>query len=473
MTPFIGRDDELRGLETLLKKQSASLVVIKGRRRIGKSRLAEEFGKSFTQTLAFSGLPPIPGITSEDQKKEFIRKMREYQIPRIGGDDWGDIFSDLSQKCKKGKLLIIIDEISWMAMNDATFLGKLKNAWDSNFKKNPHLIMILSGSQSTWIETNILNSSGFMGRISYQLTLEELSLPGCNQFWRSKQATVSAYEKLKLLSITGGVPRYLEEIQPNHSAEENIKRLCFTPEGFLFHEFEQIFSDLFSKRSDLYKKIVRELSNGPMVMDDVIAGLDRSKGGDIAESLDDLCQTGFVTRDYTWDIGKTKISKLSQFRLSDNYVRFYLKFIEPSRPKILSGISGQLPPSWLSILGLQFENLVIGKKNRIKLFACLNIPLHEIVMANPFFQTVTKSRRGCQIDFMIQTKFNTLYLCEVKFESGEIQKSIINDIKEKMDRLEIPKNFSIRPVLIHVNGIHHSIIESDFFSQIIDFGDLL
>src|SRR3989338_8828761 len=115
--------------------------------------------------------------------------------------------------------------------------------------------MILSGSQSTWIEKNILSSSGFVGRISYQLTLEELYLPECNQFWASRKDKISAYEKLKLLSVTGGVPRYLEEIQVNLSAEENIRRLCFRPEGLLFNEFEQIFSDLFSKRSDKYKRM--------------------------------------------------------------------------------------------------------------------------------------------------------------------------------------------------------------------------
>lgn len=473
MTPFIGRKQELAGLEELLKKKSASLVVISGRRRIGKSRLAEEFGRSFSKTYIFAGLPPTAGVTANDQKNEFIRQMREYAIPRLGGNDWGDLFKDLSEKCRRGRLLIVLDEISWMGKGDTTFLGKLKNAWDQHFKKNPQLILMISGSQSTWIEKNILNSSGFVGRISYQLSLEELALWECNQFWNPKEHLVSPYEKLKLLAVTGGVPRYLEEIQVSSPAEENIKRLCFRPEGLLFHEFEQIFSDLFSRRSKKYKMIVTLLAQRDTTMEEITQALGRAKGGDVSGYLEDLCKTGFVTRDFTWNIKDAQISRLSRYRLSDNYVRFYLKFIAPNRQKILSGVGGLLPPAWLSILGLQFENLVLSKKNRLRVFDCLGIPPHEIVLSNRFFQTKTRSRRGCQVDFMVQTKFNTLYVCEIKFSHQKIGGEIVAELREKIDRLEMARNFSVRPVLIHVNGVSPAVGESDFFSHIIDFGDLL
>ncbi|QQR79414.1 MAG: AAA family ATPase [Deltaproteobacteria bacterium] len=474
MFQFIGREEELKGLRTLLNKKSASLVVIKGRRRIGKSRLAEEFGKNFDHTYSFAGLAPTVETTNEHQKKEFLRQMHLQKIstPIKEDGDWGDIFTDLARKCYRGRVLIIIDEISWIGAYDPTFLGKLKTTWDQYFKKNSKLVLILSGSQSTWIEQNIINNTGFLGRISYQLTLQELALSECNQFWKH-QKLISPYEKFKLLSVTGGIPRYLEEIQPQLSAEENVRRLCFKPEGLLFNEFEQIFSDLFSKRSNKYKLITQHLVEGPSTADNIASMLERSKGGDLSLYLEDLCTTGFVTRDYTWDIKAGRPSKLSQYRLSDNYVRFYLKWVEPNRNKILSGVSGYLSPAWLTSLGFQFENLVMSKKNRPRLYEKLGIPPGEIVWANPFFQTKTQNRQGCQIDFMILTKFNILYLCEIKFRAKEIDKDIIQEIQQKIDRLSLPRNFSIRPILIHVNGFHESLIESEFFSHIIDFADFL
>ena len=84
-------------------------------------------------------------------------------------------------------------------MDDKTFLAKLKNSWDLGFKKNPNLILILSGSNSTWIEKNILSDTGFVGRVSYRLTLEELSLYESNKFWGKYAENVSSFEKLKTL----------------------------------------------------------------------------------------------------------------------------------------------------------------------------------------------------------------------------------------------------------------------------------
>jgi len=99
---------------------------------------------------------------------------------------------------------------------------------------------------------NLLSSTGFVGRISYTLTLEELPLSDCSRFWPSD---ISAYEKFKLLSVTGGIQNYLEEINPKLSAEDNIKRLCFTHGGFLVEEFEQIFSDIFYVIANFTKKL--------------------------------------------------------------------------------------------------------------------------------------------------------------------------------------------------------------------------
>ncbi|MGL9681660.1 MAG: hypothetical protein ACR5K2_01455 [Wolbachia sp.] len=77
------------------------------------------------------------------------------------------------------------------------------------------------------------------------MTLEELALSGCNRFWPKN---ISAYEKFKALTVTGGIPKYLEEVNFKYSAEENIKKLCFLKGWFLVEEFDQIFSGLFMRK---------------------------------------------------------------------------------------------------------------------------------------------------------------------------------------------------------------------------------
>lgn len=105
-------------------------------------------------------------------------------------------------------------------------------------------------------------STGFVGRISLRLTLREFSLHEYNMFFQALGFQESPLEKFKILAVMGGIPKYLEEIKKSWSAEENTKQLCFEEGGLLFHEFNDLFSDLFFKKMDFYKNIVKYLATG-------------------------------------------------------------------------------------------------------------------------------------------------------------------------------------------------------------------
>lgn len=471
MTKFIGRKKELESLKGLLQKKSASLIVIRGRRRIGKSRLAEEYASSFSQAYILSGIPPEPGVTADGQRREFLRQLQEYRLPIYRSDDWGNLFYDLAQECKKGRILVVLDEITWMGSQDPTFLPKLKTAWDRYFKKNSQFVMVLSGSNSAWISKNILSSTGFFGRVSLRLLLGELLLPECNEFWEGRSGTTSAYEKYKILSVTGGVPRYLEEIRPDLSAEANLQRLCFDSEGLLFREFDQIFHDLFQKKGHFYKEIVENLIDKPLSTSDLALKLGRSRGGDLSKALDELMESGFLSRDYAWSIATGKRLESSQYRVKDNYLRFYLKYILPHKERIESTQIQKLPLGWLSIMGVQFENLVIN--NGLLVCKILGVPPEDVLIANTYFQRAGARKKECQIDYLIQTRFRYLYACEVKFRQGVIGTETIAEVEEKLRRLQLPRGFSCRPVLIHINGVSEEVVDSGYFARIIDMSDLL
>ncbi len=472
---FVGRAKELETLNLLLKKKSASLVVIRGRRRVGKSRLIKEF-VSGKKNWIFSGLPPVPGMTKQRQLDGFsVQISQNLQVPKIQTSDWMVPFTFLAHQAKGQKIIIVLDEISWMGSEDPDFLGQLKTSWDLHFSENLNLILILCGSVSSWIEENILRSTGFVGRVSIDMVLEELSLSESNQFWESQKTRVSAYEKFKILSVTGGIPKYLEEIIPSQSSVDTIHRLCFQSDGILFREFDQIFSDLFARKMQTYSNIVKTLSHAPLSLDEICTKLNFEKSGSVSRSLDDLAISGFVQEDRAWNLSANKLSNMKKFRLKDNYLRFYLRYIEQNKEKILKGLfaskSFMHMPGWESVMGLQFENMVIN--NLKSLCKILRIELVEIINAGPFFQRTTKRQKGCQIDLLIQTKHNTLYLCEVKFSTSEIKSGVIEAVEKKIAALSTPKGFSIRPVLIHVNGASQTVMESEFFSDIIDFSQFL
>lgn len=472
-TPFYGRERELARLKELTTRKTASLVVIKGRRRIGKSRLAAELARQLSgyTALNFQGLPPTAQFSAEQEREDFAQQIsRQLGIPAPRAEDWNTLLWSIADRTKSGRWLIVLDEINWLGSKDPAFLSKLKNAWDGEFSKNPRLILILSGSLSGWIERNILHHTGFLGRVSLDFTLSELPLEVCNLFWGKHRNRVTPYEKLRLLAVTGGVPRYLEEIDPALSADANIQRMGFTREGPLFNEFDLIFDDLFSTRNAIYRRIVAALVNGPLDLDGLYKALRVGKTGKLGEYAGDLVQAGFLSRDFTWDLKTGKEIKFSKLRLSDNYLRFHLKYIGPNRRRIERATLSKLP-NIDGILGLQFENLVL--KNRGAVFQRLHIDANDIVYDNPFFQRKTQRNQGCQIDYLIQTRQRTLYVCEIKFSRNAVPSAVVAEVKEKIARLSLPRHMSYQPVLIHAGAVAESIAEQEYFAAMIDFGELL
>lgn len=107
------------------------------------------------------------------------------------------------------------------------------------------------------------------------------------------------------------------------------------------------------------------------------------------------------------------------------------------------------------------------------IFSVLGIHPDDVVYDNPYFQRANSKQQSCQIDYMIQTKYHNLYVCEIKFYNKPIGKSIIKEVEKKIQCLNRPKYIAALPVLIHVSGVEESVIEEGYFAKYIDFSELL
>jgi uncharacterized protein len=128
-------------------------------------------------------------------------------------------------------------------------------------------------------------------------------------------------------------------------------------------------------------------------------------------------------------------------------------------------------PGFDTVMGLQFENLVLN--NRRLIIESLHVSPQDVVMDNPFYQRRTTRAPGCQIDYLIQTKFNSMFVCEIKFSRQELSVNVIREMKEKLIRLKLPRGFSCWPVLIHSSGVSNAVRESEYFTEIIDWSELI
>ena len=474
--PFVGRKAELESLQLLREKKIPSLVVIKGRRRIGKSRLIEEFTKG-KKTLWFEGIAPTKRTTAQMQRAEFARQIQEQLgITELQGiKDWGDLFTTVAEATKNGEVTIVLDEITWMGSKDPVFLGKLKIAWERHFQKNPRLILILCGSLSSWIEKNIISSTGFVGRISLKLTLGELSLKECGILLKKVGFRGSDHEKWLFLALTGGIPWYIEQFNPALSMIDNLRKLCFEPDGLFVEEFKRVFHDLFGKRLPICKKIVKALKDGAKEYEEIAQAIQYPSGGPLSDYLDDLIVSGFLEREHVWSFQTGEQLKPSRYRIKDNYLRYYLKYIFPNLSKIKKGLFKKKSPfdmpGWEGVMGQQFESIVLH--NRAVLWENLGLRPEDIVFENPYFQTASAKQQGCQIDYLIQTRFNNLYICEIKFSRHPISMGVIKEIKRKLSALKVPKGFALLPVLIHPCGVTRALAKENFFAKVIDFTDNL
>jgi hypothetical protein len=246
----------------------------------------------------------------------------------------------------------------------------------------------------------------------------------------------------------------------------------------LFNEFDSIFSDIFHRRAPTYREIVRALVDGSKGVDEISQKVGRERGGSLSQALLELVSAGFLAKDVSPRLSgglansQSSQSRQLRYRLSDNYLRFYLKYVESHRDQIIKGrfksTALEQLDQWDTILGLQFENLVM--ENLGAIFKQLRIPHNTVLYAGPYRQTKTQRQQGCQIDLLIQTK-RSIYLCEIKFKR-EVSSSVIQEVDRKVAALKLPKNQSIRTVLIYDGQLAPSIEEDQALDFLIPANEL-
>jgi len=474
---FLGREKELESLRQLLEKRTASLVACRGRRRIGKSTLFKEFARrNKTEFIVIEGLGPRKGQTNADQLKNFGERLcAQTKGAQVVPESWMSAFVLLGERIDdRKKTVVLLDEISWMGRHDPDFPGKLKNGWDDVLKNHDNLILVVCGSVSAWIQENLLESATFGGRFSRNIVLRELPLELCVKFWRGREKRLAAREIVDVLAVTGGVPRYLEEVNPALSADENIRRMCFSEDGPLFKDFTAIFSEVFGPTSMVKADILRALTDGALTCSELAERLGIERGGSLSRNLLELSEAGFVSKNANVNPETGKPFKLATYRVSDNYTRFYLKYVEPHEAEIRAGrfVFPALAdlPGWRSIMGLQFENMVVNSIDA--LLPLLKLEGQHVLAAAPYVsRKAGDGEGGLQVDLLIQTQ-RTAFIVEVKHRQ-RIDADIVAEITQKLRRFPRRRTVSIRTALVYDGELSPSVVQSGVFDCLVSFDEIL
>ena len=467
---FVGRERDLKDLEALWGRDHGVLVTCRGRRRIGKSTLIEEFAaRSADKFICIEGLAPRKGMTDEVQRRRFCEKVAEYSGREVVfASTWSLAFAQLDELLSTGrKTVVLLDEISWLGGYNPDFAGYLKEAWDRRFRKHPNLVFVLCGSVSAWIAENILDSTGFVGRDTLDIELKELTPFQCQQMLGPFGLRMSVKEKIDLLSVIGGIPKYLEDVRPELTVDENVRRMCFMPRGILFREFDETFNGVFGRRARTRRRILKALMAGPKSAVE-LAELDgKTPNGSYARALKDLRMAGYVAGDGGLNPFTGEPLREERFRISDNYTRFYLHYIEPRRQMVERDLfefsSLEQLKGLDTMLGIQFENLVLG--NLKMLFPMLGLEESLVLSAAPYLQRATADKERCQIDLMIQTR-RMIMVVEIK-RRREIGHEVIDEVDEKIKRLKFASSLSLRTALVYDGKLSPSVAADRYFDFLV------
>ena len=475
---FYGREEQIADLERLWSKRTASFVTCRGRRRIGKSTLIEHFAEvSGARFIMIEGLRPTKSLSNSSELAHFAVQLSEVVGEEVDvPTNWWNAFLVLDAAIGNGKrTVVLLDEISWMAHYDPAFAGTLKTAWDRHLKKHPKLILVVCGSVSSWIRENIIDDGAFFGRRSLDIVVPELPLSECVKFWGKSLERVELSEVIDILSVIGGIPRYLEELTTDRSANENIRAMAFRPKSILRTDFDEMFQDAITRQPTMCARIIRLLVNDSMSSAEVADRLGVDRNGNVGKALLQLEEAGLVACDDGKNPETGECLREKRYRLKDNYCRFYLKYIEPEKSVIDKGqyelgTMDELD-GWDGVKGLAFENLVVN--NSAMLRPLLGIGKATITSVAPYRRAGSRdgARSGLQVDLLLQTR-RTMYVIEVK-RKREIGREVIREMEEKVRLLPKRSGISVRTALVY-DGNLAPIVESDgYFDAVIPFRLLL
>ena len=474
---FFGRERQIEQLESLWHKRVGSLVTCRGRRRIGKSTLIEQFAKkTASRFIKIEGVKPKPKFANENELEAFaIQLSAQTGADPTPPSNWLNAFIRLNDKIRDDeKTVVLLDEVSWLGHYDEMFADTLRIAWENYWKKHDRLIVVLCGSVSTWIKENVIDNSAYLGRRSLDLVVGELPLKECVRFWGTQAGRIATKEIVDILSVTGGVPRYLEEVDPGLSADENLKRMCYSPNSILRVDFDEMFNDVITNQPRLTAEVLRTLVDGPLSATEISAALQMEKGGRLSSALLQLTEAGFVCGDAARNPETGAAIRERRYRLCDNYSRYYLKFVERVTKAIDGGSYAFTSLSklndWNAVMGLQFENLIVN--HYTELLPHLHLGGTVIMSAAPYRKIGRRDRnKGCQVDLLLQAE-NMLYFVEAKRQQ-KIEATVVREVDEKIRRVSRPAGVSARAALVYDGELAPTIEADGYFDAAVPFAKLL
>lgn len=466
MSNIIGRSKEVENLEALYKSKRSEFVIVYGRRRIGKTYLVNAV---FEKRMTFA----YTGARNQSQKiqlQHFAEQLKAFSKSKYAPElkSWEDAFNQLKEliialPVTKRKV-IFFDEMPWIDTPKSSFVAALEYFWNAWAAQRTDILFIACGSATSWMVDKLVeNKGGLHNRITAQIYLRPFSLGECEQMLRANGSVWDRYTILQCYMTLGGVPFYLSLLNSKESLAQNIDRLFFQKNAVMKNEFDKLFNALFIQ-ADRYIEVVAALAKqrDGLQRAEIIAETSISGGG-LSKILANLERCDFIT-----SYSKYKSTTRNSFyRISDNYLLFYFKFVRGNNSKDNNYWTNNLStPAVAAWQGFSFETVCIQHLAQIK----KKLGISGIATNTSSWRKAgSAASQGTQIDLLIDRADRIINICEMKFSQTpySISKDYENNLRLKMayfiEETKARKPLALTMVTTYgvLPGIHSGIVNNE------------
>ena len=468
---LIGRVNEQEVFDLAIKSFKSEMIAVIGRRRVGKTFLIRKY---FDKDIVFEFTGIYKGTLAE-HKSRFTKAHMQYFKSNTGIlKNWFDIFDHIEKAVEKlktkKKKIIFLDELPWMGGSNSQFIKALSSFWNTWASKREDIVLVVSGSSTSWMVKKIFDDKGGLhNRTTRRIQLNPFTLKETAQFLKYKKCNFEKTAIADIYMAMGGIPFYLEYIEPNESVAQIIDKLFFKKTASLKSEFAELFNSQFEK-ADLYISIVTILAKHHygLKRNALLKLIKLDSGGNFTKALSDLEKSGFITAYIPYG----NIAKEKNYKLTDLFTLFYLKYVGSSNTinqwkKIVN------TNTWKIWSGFAFENL------------CMNhIPQIEKALKIDGINTQVSSwshkgndaMHGAQIDLLIDRDDKVINICELKYYDNKLvlTKDSVQKMRNKIAAFKYftETNKTIFPTIICPYGVQQNKYSNELVHSIVQLNDL-
>lgn len=327
MREFVNRENEKQFLEKEFLKNTASMIIIYGRRRIGKTALLKEFIKG-KEALFFLATEESEAENRNAFKNAVAGYIHNPLLSQTNIDDWQTLFELIFKDRPDARKLIIIDEFQYIGKSNHAFISVLQKIWDTMLS-DKNVMLILCGSLVHMMYAQTLSyDSPLYGRRTGQIKMKQIAFRYYHRFFRD----LNERQLIESYAVTGGVPKYIESFEPYSDIYTAVENCVLSRESYLYEEpnflLEKEVQDVGS-----YFSIIKTIAAGKEKPGEIAAALSVAQTN-LPKYLGVLIDLDILEREVPVTESKPEKSKMGLYRIKDNYIRFWFRFIFPYRSYI-------------------------------------------------------------------------------------------------------------------------------------------